>query len=112
VIILDVVEDGWWKGRVGNREGVFPSNFVEEIPEVNEPTPPPPAAAPTEQLPSTGVCVCVCVCARACMCVRVRACPGRFLCAHTITLGMVQPNLRGTSPLPGICQHWLIVPTV
>ena len=23
------VEDGWWKGRVGGRVGVFPSNFVE-----------------------------------------------------------------------------------
>jgi len=56
VIILDIVEDGWWKGRVGNKEGVFPSNFVDEIPEVNEPSPPP-AAAPTEQPPSTGVYV-------------------------------------------------------
>ncbi|XP_065908681.1 CD2-associated protein-like isoform X3 [Dysidea avara] len=54
VIILDVIEDGWWKGRVGTKEGVFPSNFVEEIPEVNEPTPPP-AVAPTEPPPpSTG----------------------------------------------------------
>ena len=53
VIILDVVEDGWWKGRVGNKEGVFPSNFVEEIiPEVNEPTLPP-AAIPSEQPSST-----------------------------------------------------------
>merc|ERR1719188_1734620 len=23
------VEDGWWKGRLGGRVGVFPSNFVE-----------------------------------------------------------------------------------
>lgn len=23
------VEDGWWRGRVGGREGVFPSNFVD-----------------------------------------------------------------------------------
>ena len=60
VIILDVIEDGWWKGRVGTKEGVFPSNFVEEIPEVNEPTPPP-AVAPTEPPPpSTGMCVCLC----------------------------------------------------
>ena len=64
VIILEVVENGWWKGRVGNREGVFPNNFVEEILEVNEPAP-----ALTEQPPppSTGVCLCVrvyvyCVC--------------------------------------------------
>ena len=24
------VEDGWWKGRLNGRVGVFPSNFVEE----------------------------------------------------------------------------------
>ena len=61
VIILGVVEDGWWKGRIGNKEGVFPSNFVKEIHEMNEPTPLP-AAAPTEQQPpSTGMCVCVCL---------------------------------------------------
>ena len=60
VIILGVVEDGWWKGRIGNKEGVFPSNFVKEIHEVNEPTLLP-AAAPTEQQPpSIGMCVCVC----------------------------------------------------
>lgn len=32
--IIDViaeVEEGWWKGRLGHKEGVFPSNFVEEI---------------------------------------------------------------------------------
>jgi hypothetical protein len=23
------VEDGWWKGRLDGRIGVFPSNFVE-----------------------------------------------------------------------------------
>ena len=31
VLVLEVVEEGWWKGRVGQKEGVFPSNFVEEI---------------------------------------------------------------------------------
>ena len=25
------VEDGWWKGRLRGRVGVFPSNFVEMI---------------------------------------------------------------------------------
>jgi len=29
VEFLADVEDGWWKGRVGGRVGVFPSNFVE-----------------------------------------------------------------------------------
>ena len=24
-------EEGWWKGRVDGREGLFPSNFVEAI---------------------------------------------------------------------------------
>lgn len=24
-------EEGWWRGRLNNKEGVFPSNFVEEI---------------------------------------------------------------------------------
>ena len=33
VLVLEVVEEGWWKGRVGHKEGVFPSNFVEEITE-------------------------------------------------------------------------------
>ena len=31
VIVLGVEEEGWWKGRIGGREGVFPSHFVEEI---------------------------------------------------------------------------------
>jgi len=26
---LCTVEDGWWKGRLNGRVGVFPSNFVE-----------------------------------------------------------------------------------
>ena len=35
--------------------------------------------------------------------------PGGTLGAHTITLGIVQPHLRGTSPPPGwIYQRWLI----
>lgn len=29
--ILCEVEEGWWKGRLGSVEGVFPSNFVHEI---------------------------------------------------------------------------------
>lgn len=31
--MLEVVEEGWWKGKIGQKEGVFPSNFVEEITE-------------------------------------------------------------------------------
>ena len=29
--MLDEVEEGWWKGRLDGKEGVFPCNFVEEI---------------------------------------------------------------------------------
>ena len=29
--ILDEEEEGWWRGRRGTSEGVFPSNFVEEL---------------------------------------------------------------------------------
>lgn len=31
VEVLEEEEEGWWKGRIEDREGVFPSNFVEEI---------------------------------------------------------------------------------
>ena len=31
VLVLEIVEEGWWKGRIGQKEGVFPSNFVEEM---------------------------------------------------------------------------------
>ncbi|CRK88948.1 CLUMA_CG002612, isoform A [Clunio marinus] len=29
--VFEEVEDGWWKGKLGNKVGVFPSNFVELI---------------------------------------------------------------------------------
>jgi SH3 domain-containing kinase-binding protein 1 len=29
--VLSEVEEGWWKGKLGDKVGVFPSNFVEEI---------------------------------------------------------------------------------
>ena len=31
VEFLGEVEDGWWRGMVGGRTGVFPSNFVEML---------------------------------------------------------------------------------
>ena len=37
MIVLDLVKEGWWRDRVGQKEGVFPSNFVEEITEESEP---------------------------------------------------------------------------
>eukprot|EP00117_Sycon_ciliatum_P018870 scpid17732/ scgid3621/ CD2-associated protein; Mesenchyme-to-epithelium transition protein with SH3 domains 1 len=33
VEVLGEVEDGWWKGKIGSREGVFPENFVEKLSE-------------------------------------------------------------------------------
>lgn len=46
--LLEEEEEGWWKGRIGGSQGVFPSNFVEEILEEAQPVhqqqqPPPPA---------------------------------------------------------------------
>ncbi len=43
--IVEVIaeeEEGWFRGRLNNKEGVFPSNFVESNPVPAEPTPPPP----------------------------------------------------------------------
>ena len=31
VEILGEEEEGWWRGRINGRDGVFPSNFVESI---------------------------------------------------------------------------------
>ena len=31
--MLEEVEEGWWKGSINGKIGVFPSNFVEEIEE-------------------------------------------------------------------------------
>lgn len=30
--MLGEIEEGWWRGRLNEKEGVFPSNFVEEMP--------------------------------------------------------------------------------
>lgn len=44
VSILDKFDDGWWKGEVGGRQGVFPQNYVEMIP--TPPTSAPPSSPP------------------------------------------------------------------
>ncbi len=49
--MLEEEEEGWWRGRVGNHEGVFPSNFVEEILEEEPPKPEPPRHATPEPPP-------------------------------------------------------------
>ena len=41
VHILGEEEDGWWRGKPGDKVGLFPSNFVEVI---NEEAPPPDSA--------------------------------------------------------------------
>lgn len=46
VEVLEEEEEGWWKGKIGSREGVFPSNFVEEITEEE-----PKAHVPSSDLP-------------------------------------------------------------
>ena len=48
--VLEEEEEGWWRGRIGNFEGVFPSNFVEEITE-EEPPKSQPAQLPAPDLP-------------------------------------------------------------
>ena len=56
MIVLDVVEEGCWRGKVGQKEGVFPSNFVEEITEESKPpvhNDRPAAVPPTETVDHT-----------------------------------------------------------
>uniref|UniRef100_T1J3V5 SH3 domain-containing protein n=1 Tax=Strigamia maritima TaxID=126957 RepID=T1J3V5_STRMM len=38
--VLEEVEEGWWKGVLNGRVGVFPSNFVEEMNERTASVPP------------------------------------------------------------------------
>ncbi|KAG5673513.1 hypothetical protein PVAND_003555 [Polypedilum vanderplanki] len=33
--VFEEIEEGWWKGKLGNKVGVFPSNFVEVIDSVS-----------------------------------------------------------------------------
>lgn len=40
VEILGEEEEGWWRGKLNGKEGVFPSNFVELV-EEEESSPPP-----------------------------------------------------------------------
>ena len=65
VEVLAEEEEGWWRGKMGGKEGVFPSNFVEIIEEGVEPSqpaapavtsqpPPPQQSAPPPRPPSPG----------------------------------------------------------
>ena len=62
VEVLEEEEEGWWRGRVGGKEGVFPSNFVEIVeedesvkpagPPATSQAPPPQQSAPPHRAPS------------------------------------------------------------
>ena len=51
VEVLAEEEEGWWRGKMGGKEGVFPSNFVEIIEEAAEPPKPAAPAASSQPLP-------------------------------------------------------------
>ena len=54
MLLLEVVEEGWWKGRIGQKEGIFPSNFVEEITEeAPEPLPSSSSSSDDDDKPAT-----------------------------------------------------------
>lgn len=36
--VIGEEEEGWWRGQLNGKEGVFPSNFVEEIIHPPKPT--------------------------------------------------------------------------
>lgn len=42
--VIGEEEEGWWRGILNGKEGVFPSNFVEEIRLPNHVLPPKPSA--------------------------------------------------------------------
>lgn len=46
--VLDEVEEGWWRGNLKGRVGVFPSNFVKEMTEEDT------QVAPRGQSPAMG----------------------------------------------------------
>ncbi|XP_059488506.1 SH3 domain-containing kinase-binding protein 1-like isoform X2 [Neocloeon triangulifer] len=48
--ILDEVEEGWWKGKLGEKVGVFPSNFVKVLPEPKKIDSPPKLEAKKENM--------------------------------------------------------------
>lgn len=53
--VLEEVEEGWWKGTVKGKTGVFPSNFVEEIDAAEEDksteiSPPAKSPSPNEEI--------------------------------------------------------------
>ena len=49
VEIIDEEEEGWFRGRLNGKEGVFPSNFVEELPPETTPSSVEPVAVETRE---------------------------------------------------------------
>lgn len=35
IILLELINADWWRGRIGTREGIFPSSYVKRIGEVS-----------------------------------------------------------------------------
>ena len=35
VVVMDTMENGWWRGICNRRSGWFPASYVEVVPEVN-----------------------------------------------------------------------------
>ena len=33
VVVINEEEEGWWRGSLNGKQGLFPSNFVDPIPE-------------------------------------------------------------------------------
>ena len=60
VEILGEEEEGWWRGKLDEKEGVFPSNFVQLIKETEERyTSPPPYFNITPSKPGRRTLVCM-----------------------------------------------------
>ena len=68
VEVVEEEEEGWWRGRMDGKEGLFPSNFVEmmENGDKNAPSGPPDITPPPKE--KRELCVCECTCVRVCMC--------------------------------------------
>ena len=50
LVVLEKEQDGWWRGRCGNRIGWFPFNYVEELP---------PSTAVEQRVEKTVICTVV-----------------------------------------------------
>ena len=68
VEVVEEEEEGWWRGRMDGKEGLFPSNFVEmmENGDKNAPSGPPDTTPPPKE--KRELCVCECTCVRVYMC--------------------------------------------